>query len=145
MLEWLKKQIEKGKSPYELEAVMSGLKEEERNLIHSYYHFLCGNYGSAALAFADAVDTMSMEEAVREINILYSDIGDFLCGWELGECCGRVTEWCTSCSCCTSGMALLCGAMFCSVCMKDVGMEGSCCWSFCAGIQDCVCDCMCGW
>lgn len=143
MLEQLKRKIENRESLNELRDNMFDLKEEEKELVYSYYHFFNGSYGSAAIAFADAVDTLPVEEAIADANILYSSFGDFLCGMQFGECCDTCVEGAVSCSCCGGGAALVCGAVICAACMENAGMQGSCCWNFCEGIQDCVCGCIC--
>lgn len=143
MLTQLKKRIENRESLYELKKSMFDLKEEEKNLVYSYYHFFNGNFGAAALAFADAVDVLPTEDAISETNILYSSFGDFLCGMQIAECCDECAESAASCSCCGGGFMLICGAVICVTCMENTGMEGSCCWNFCEGIQDCVCGCVC--
>ena len=147
MLKHLKRKIENGESLHELRNCMIDLKEEEKGLVYSYYYFFNGNYGSAAITLADAIDTLPVEELLTDINILYSSFGDFLCGFlcgrQLSDCCDTCVEGASSCSFCWAGVALICGAAICATCMKNTGMEGSCCWNFCEGIQDCICGCTC--
>ena len=143
MLKQLKRKIENRESLHELRDSMSDLKEEEKELVYSYYHFFNGNYGNAAIAFANAIDALPVEDVLADASILYFSFGDFLCWTQCVESCDTCAEGVGSCSCCGGRIALVCGAMLCVTCMKNAGMEGSCCWNIFAGIQDCICGCIC--